>query len=428
MGGVFACPECGQEIEVADLSAGLEIQCVGCLTWVEVPYFPRGSGWKRARRLTRQSPWASKALRGAIVLAVVALSGLAASRVIGGRVRSDRERVLAELVAAADQAESSRRYDEAAREIEGAVAHARTFMAEGSDRLAELMSRRDRVSVRDAELRLAALDSLNPDKAVGESLTLSQKARHDRALAPLADAIATKLAESRLRQAEADLALARNLYDAGRDAETIIVAERLYDRVGHLAESDARRFHDDAQGVLEASIARSGVALPPVPGRFVAGSAEAYTTVLERHRAESLRVHGYVPQPRRPPGPSSGTRKPRSARQSRSRRARRSSTSSRRTGRPRLTPPSNSSTTAGSSGRPGWSPGPASRSPTSPPTSPATSPPPERRPRRRAPAPRRRPGPFHRAGRQEPPRPPHPRCRGADALNENHGSPLSDCR
>jgi hypothetical protein len=174
-------------------------------------------------------------------------------------------------------------------------------MAEGSDRLAELMSRRDRVSVRDAELRLEAVDSLVPDKAVGESLTLAQKSRHDRALAPLADAIATKLAASRLRQAEADLKLARNLYESGRDAETITVAERLFDRADQLAQSDARRFRDDAQGVLEASVTRSGVALTPVSGRFAAGSAESYSAVLDQHRAESLRVHGYVPQPRRSP-------------------------------------------------------------------------------------------------------------------------------
>ena len=302
MAGVFACPECGRELEVDDLSVGLEVQCEGCSTWVEVPFLPRASGWKRARRPTgRRSPWASKALRGAIVFAVVALSGLLATRVIGGRVRSDRERVLAELVASADEAESSRRYDDALREIAGAVAHARTFASEGSGRLAELEGRRGRVSLLDAKQRLAAVDSLKPDQAVGESLTLADRARRDRALAPLADAVAAKLAESRLRQAEADRELARGSHDSGRDAEAIAAAERLYDRAGQLADPDARRFRDDAQGVLEAAVARSGVALPPVVGRFVAGSAESYSAALERHRAESLRARGYVPQPRRSP-------------------------------------------------------------------------------------------------------------------------------
>ena len=301
MAGVFACPECGRELEVGDVSPGREVQCEGCSTWVEVPYLPRASGWKRGRRSTRRSPWASKSLRAAIVFAVVALSGLMATRMIGGRVRSDRERVLAELVASADEAESSRRFDDAIREIEGAVAHARTFVPKGSGRLAELESRRDRVSLLEARLRLTAVGSLKPDQAVGESLTLVQKARHDRALAPLVAEIAAKLDESRLRQAEADLGIARGSYDSGHDAEAVDAAERLYDRAGQLADPDALRFRDEAQGVLEAAVARSGVALPPVLGRFAVGSAESYSAILERPRAESLKAHGYVPQPRRSP-------------------------------------------------------------------------------------------------------------------------------
>ena len=301
MSDVFACPECGRELEIEGLSAGREVQCEGCSTWVEVPFLPRATGWKRGRRPPRRSPWASKTLRGAIVFASVVLMGLMATKMIGGRVRSGNERVLAELMASADEAESSRRYDIAFREIAGAVAHARTFEPEGSERLAELERRRDRVSLLEVKSRLAAVDALDPDHAVVESLELAERSRRDRALAPLAGAIEARLAGSRSRQAEADHELARRAFDGGHDPEAVAAAERLHDRAGHLAEPDARRFRDAAEALIEAAVARSGVALPPVTGRFSAGSAEAYAATLERHRVESLRLKGYLPQPRRSP-------------------------------------------------------------------------------------------------------------------------------
>ena len=301
MAGTFACPECGRELAVEGLSPGREVQCEECSTWVEVPFLPRAAGWKRARRPRRRSPWESKALRGAIAFAMVAMVGLAASRMIGGRVRSGRESVLAELLASADRAEADRRYDVALREIEGAVAQARTFELEGSGRLAGLLERRDRVSFREAQDRLAAIEALDPDRAVGESLTLEERARRDPALAPLAGTIGGRLDESRRRQAAADLELARRSLDAGQDARAFEVAERLHDRAGHLPDREGRRFRDDARAVLEAAVGRSGAALPPVVGRFVAGSAQAYSSTVDRHRVEALRARGYLPQPHRSP-------------------------------------------------------------------------------------------------------------------------------
>ena len=178
MAGVFACPECGQELGVEGVSPGREVQCEACSTWVEVPFLPRNLAMRRTRRPGR-SPWASTGLRAAVGFVVVALLGLVASRVIGGRVRSDRERVLAELVASAERAESSSQYDVALREVEAALAHARTFEREGSGRLGELAGRRDRTSLLEAKARLAAVDALDPDHAVGESLTLAKRAGCD---------------------------------------------------------------------------------------------------------------------------------------------------------------------------------------------------------------------------------------------------------
>jgi hypothetical protein len=301
MTGVFACPECGLELAVEGLSPGREVQCEGCSTWVEVPYLPRTIGPRQVRRPSRRSPWASKALGGAIAFAAVALLGLMATRMIGGRVRSDRERVLEELVASVDDAELCRRHDVALREIEGALAHARTFEREGSSRLAELAGRRDRISFLEAKGRLAKVDSLDPEAAVGESLILAARAKRDLALAPLAEEIEGALAESRSRRAEADLGQARQALESGRDGDALSFAERLHDRARDLAEPESRRHRDEAEAVIDAAVTRSGVALPPVEGRFATGSPEGYASALDRLRADSLKARGYLPQPRKSP-------------------------------------------------------------------------------------------------------------------------------
>jgi hypothetical protein len=302
MAGVFACPECGQELEVEGSSPGREVQCEECLTWVEVPFFPRNSEWKRGRQSTPRSPWLeSKILRGAVVFAGVALLGLIATRMIGGRVRSDKEQVLAVLLASTDEAEASKRFDVALREIEGALAQARSIDPTGSQRLVELKCRRDRISLREAEARLAVVDELDPDRAVGESLTIAERARHDPALDPLAGTIEARLDGSRRRQAEADLQCARRALESGKDAEAFAAAERLHDRAEQLADPARKLYQDEARAVLEAAVEHSGVALPPVTGRFAVGSAEAYTETLQRQRVEALKARGYLPQPRLSP-------------------------------------------------------------------------------------------------------------------------------
>lgn len=301
MVGVFACPECGHELELEGLSPGREVLCGGCSTWVEVPFLPRAAGWKRGFRPRRRRAWESKALRGAAVFAAVVLLALAAFRAIGGRARSDREHVLAELVASADRAEQAGDVGVALREIEGAVAVARAADPRGSARLDGLLGRRDRASIREAGSRLAGVDALDPDRAVGEALTLADRARCDRALAPMAGAIAAKVESAARRQAEADLDSARRALGSGRDAEAFAAAGRLHDRADRLAEADARRFRAEAREVIAAAVARSGVIIPPVTGRFVAGSIDAYSAALGPLWSRALLDRGYLPQPRSSP-------------------------------------------------------------------------------------------------------------------------------
>ena len=298
---VFACPECGRELGVEGFSPGREVQCEECSTWVEVPFLPRASQFRRPQRSIRPTFWGSKLLRGAIAFAVVALLSMVAIRVIGGKVRSGREQVLTELLASADEAESYLRLGDALREIEAALAHARSTGLDDPDRVDDLVQRRDRISLKEADSRLAGVDALPPDSAVGESETLSRRAEKDTALAPLVEAIGAKLDQSRVRRAKSELAEARRAFDNGQDPEAFAAAARLHDHAGGIGEPLAESFRLDALSILENAVGRTGVALPPVDGRFVAGSAVDYETRLREHRAEVFRSRGYFPQPRSSP-------------------------------------------------------------------------------------------------------------------------------
>jgi hypothetical protein len=298
MAGIFACPECGRKLAVEGLSPGREILCDACSTWVEVPYLPRAGESRRNRQVAPRSPWNSLLLKGAIGFTVVVLLALIAGRMIGGQVRSGQEKVLAELIDAAEKAEADHRFGDAFREIVSAISHARTMKLEGLARFDELKEHRDRIIVLDVKERLAALETLGPDEAVGEAKTLAELASKQPALADLSETIDVRLASLRLCQAEGDLKRARKAFDEGRDAEAFATAERLHDRSGDLSRSDALRFQGEALSILEEAVARKGVALPPVVGKFVAGSAEAYTKALDRARIEVLRTKGYLPEPR----------------------------------------------------------------------------------------------------------------------------------
>ncbi len=312
MGGQFACPECGQGLELRGLTPGRAVRCDACETWVEVPFLPRADGWRlpgparagSGRGRGRGRPgrwWESKALRGALGFAVLVVGGLMASRMVGGRVRSDRERVLAELVAAGDRAEAAGDPAAALIEAEAALAQARTIDPPGSARLVELDRRRGLASIREARGRLEALGGLDPARAVGEALTLLARSKADPALAPLAPAIEAAADAARLARVEAAADAARRLAAEGRAAEAFAAAVAWHDHAGGLAEADARPARDAAEAAIEDLVARFGIALPPTSGRFLAGSGEGYDRALAPPLLETCKLKGYLP----PPAPGS---------------------------------------------------------------------------------------------------------------------------
>src|SRR4051794_38328163 len=101
MTGSFACPECGDEVEVHGATPGREVQCARCATWVEVPYLPRRGVWTRPRFRRRRPPWMIRAAWAAVAVLAVIVAVVAGTTVAASRGRAARDATVDGLVAAA---------------------------------------------------------------------------------------------------------------------------------------------------------------------------------------------------------------------------------------------------------------------------------------------------------------------------------------
>ena len=181
MDGSFACPECGNTLELTGLSAGREVCCGWCRTWVEVPYLPRTVRPTRSRRSARwkrERSWVRWAWIGASVLAVLIVATGANRMIRRGRAR--REKVIAALIASADAGVLAGQFDRALAAIQGALVEAGQIEPLDTARIEELRRRRDLLARRGAETRLAALADLDPGRAIDEAQALLTRVRRTR--------------------------------------------------------------------------------------------------------------------------------------------------------------------------------------------------------------------------------------------------------
>lgn len=243
---IFACPECGAPIPLPAHSQARRARCEDCLTLVEVPFLLRPRSSRR-----RDTGWAWVVIVAA--LAVIVVGGTYS--LVRARVRADRERTLAALVAAADEDERLGHWERARDRLDAALALAHDA------RRAKLVRRRDAVAKR-----------------------AEQEHR-----------------ESLIRSVKADLAAARSLADA-RPLDTshvLALCERAVQTVGPLADPRARLLHDAARALAARLISERGLVFEPIHGTFLDGAAaaEAHSRALFPLLAEQFRLRGYLPEP-----------------------------------------------------------------------------------------------------------------------------------
>ena len=319
MASGFACPQCDQSIALRGLTPGREVVCPACATLVEVPYLPRAVGKpKRSdnpvgpplRRGGRSRSWRSgmslaarRRLWWGLALGAVGLVALAtwgAVGAIGARGRSNRERVLNELIAACDEATAAKNPGAAFREIEAAVVEARKLDPDGSPRLDALLDRRDKAARAEVTARLAALGKLGPDTRAGEAQILSDRARHDPALASLVAPIDVAAEAALINQAEADRDRARQSLAAGKGLEAFQRAGRAHDRADRLAgQADVTRIQNEARAIIVEAVERFGATVADPPGGTTgADSAARFARAVW---TEAVAGRGYLLPPAHSP-------------------------------------------------------------------------------------------------------------------------------
>jgi hypothetical protein len=206
--------------------------------------------------------------------------------------RTHDERGFAAMLAAADQAERDGRFGSALTALDAALRLAEDKSSISQDKINSLRIRRDELSLKDTTNRLAALEAAeDPTRVLGEAITLLKRGGSDVALDPLRDRIRAQVvrgAEAKLARAQRDVADAR-FDDALEDASTALLAA-----YPALPPPDGPRLRDEARRLAAELIAERGVALGPITGRFLLGSAASYAADLAPVAAEALKSKGYV--------------------------------------------------------------------------------------------------------------------------------------
>ena len=294
VGGVFACPECGGEVDVPGLTPGRQVVCARCATLVEVPFLRRRRHGRRGRR---SEVYTLLMLGGG--LAAVVVAGAIAWAVLAARERAGHRRAFDELAEASRRAEASGRAEDALRDSLAALELARRTKLEGSF-VDELREHRDVLAVREIRARLAALDSAEPRAALGEALTLQRRTVIDAAISDYAAAADEAVARARLRVIAAELEAAREAVSGERPAEAIAACERLLEAAEASSPPEAGSARTEALAIATGIATRFGMIVEPTKGRFTLGSPQGFTKAFGDALGDALRARGFLLPPRSP--------------------------------------------------------------------------------------------------------------------------------
>lgn len=248
---VFACPECGTTIRPPEHPDSRRTRCEECLTLVEVPYLVRVRAPRR-----RGAGWAWVA----IVAATAAIVVLGTFLVVRARIRSDRQRALEALIAAAREDERSGAWARARDRLDAALALAGSAGLDAVAAREELHERRDHAA---------------------------ERAERDRR-------------EALVGSARADLAAAAGLGDDS-PAEVVALCERAYLSADALADPRAERLHDEARRLVARLVSARGLVFEPVQGTLLELSDGAPSKALLPVLEGQFRPRGYLPRPDRSP-------------------------------------------------------------------------------------------------------------------------------
>lgn len=293
MDGEFACPECGQTVQVRGTSPGRQVRCSFCGRLIEVPFLPRVDGeWKRARfTRPRWVPWAWAAL--AIVL--MGIIGTAGVQVLIRGERAAKVRAVERLIESSKSHEDDGRLDLALVDLDSALEVAPSTGTPLADPEALRLHRGDlaRRDLQDVVRKLA--EAPGSSKPVGAWLNVVARVGADRDLTPLRREIEARFLE--VLRAWIDETERQALHETVPDVAFRSCVEG-GDLAIHLPQPDQNAARNRFQAIASSLVERFGVVVEAEPGEFVLGTPAGYEKAFEPPAVEALREKGYLPPPK----------------------------------------------------------------------------------------------------------------------------------
>ena len=196
MDEAFACPECGETVEIRGLAPGRQVRCGFCHRLLEVPYLPRveESGWKR-RRFGRPwwVPWAWTLL--GVVTAVVLL--IATVRFLEHQERSRLARSIDQLVASSRVHDSEGDLGQAVVDLDAAINLCADQKSGHGELRGRLRATRQDLARREARARLEQLGAESASNfTLGDWLNLEARVAADSDLKNLQSEVASRFQAS----------------------------------------------------------------------------------------------------------------------------------------------------------------------------------------------------------------------------------------
>ncbi len=299
MDGSFACPECGNTVEVQGLTPGRQTRCGFCNRLVEVPFIPRAidPSWRRAR--FRRSRWALAAW-SALGLAFLAVTIAGVSRLLIHRSRNERLLAVDRLRQSATQQRDSAAYGSALVDLDSAIELLKSMRPdEYGPRLEELKRLRGETARQDAEKILRGLTGRQVSgHSSGEWLNLRARIAKDADLAGIKKEFESRFQSHLLASVDADYRAARASFDSGRFAESLDTCLRLDHELKHLLPDVREKWRGRVEELVEAIVQSAGVVVTASDREALAGpNHKTYTPKLAEEATKALRDRGYLPPP-----------------------------------------------------------------------------------------------------------------------------------
>jgi len=295
MGGSFACPECGSDVEMRGLAPGRQVRCAFCHRLLEVPFLPRaGSRTWQGRRIKRPKwvPWAWAGLG----LLLVAVLGAGAIKFLRRHYDTVQDHSINRLLESSRVHEAGGRIGEALVDLDAALDLAGKAGPEWSKRIERHRARRPDLARSDA---LAILSALSRDQStpfrLGDWLNLIARVSRDPDLAAMGTTVDERFQDSLVNQIGHELSAARQLLKSGNISASMNACDRSGALLAHLPKTAEPAFRRDTEAVVSELIRAAGITVVVPQGRFVYGS-NTYVSELLPLLDIALVAGGYLPK------------------------------------------------------------------------------------------------------------------------------------